>query len=303
MDQVTNAETSDSDRQEENVMNRKQRNAGIGMCREVTPRVYCMETGKGISRANVYFVRFGSSWVLIDAALANCGQLIRKTAESLFGANTRPTSILLTHNHPDHAGSAVELARMWDCPVYVHPDEMPYVGIEDLSTIEKYANPLDRWIILPILRMMPRRRVEAMLSSSSIKGVVRAFDPSAALPGLPDWECIPTPGHTPGHVAFLRTSDRVLIAGDAVVTVNLNSLWGFLLWGLRRNKQEVSGPPWYSTWNWQMAKESVALLAGLEPHVLATGHGVPMSGEKITRELRAFANHFSGRTTEKQTKV
>jgi len=303
MDQVTNAETSDSDRQEENVMNRKQRNAGIGMCREVTPGVYCMETGKGISRANVYFVRSGSSWVLIDAALANCGQLIRKTAESLFGANTRPTSILLTHNHPDHAGSAVELARMWDCPVYVHPDEMPYVGIEDLSTIEKYANPLDRWIILPILRMMPRRRVEAMLSSSSIKGVVRAFDPSAALPGLPDWECIPTPGHTPGHVAFLRTSDRVLIAGDAVVTVNLNSLWGFLSWGLRRNKQEVSGPPWYSTWNWQMAKESVARLAGLEPRVLATGHGVPMLGEKIARELRAFADHFSGRTAEKQTKA
>ena len=303
MDQVTNAETSDSDRLGENVMGREQREADLGMCRAVTPGVYCMETGKGISRANVYFVRSGSSWVLIDAALANCGQLIRRTAESLFGANTPPASILLTHNHPDHAGSAVELAHMWDCPVYVHPDEMPYVAIEDLSTIEKYANPLDRWIILPILRMMPRQRVEAMLSSSSIKEVVRAFDPSAAVPGLPDWEYIPTPGHTPGHVAFLRTSDRVLIAGDAVVTVNLNSIWGFLLWSLRRNKRRVSGPPWYSTWNWQMAKESVALLAGLEPRVLATGHGLPMSGEEIARKLHTFADHYFGHTAEKQTKA
>ena len=303
MDQVTSAASSDSDRLGENVIERDQRETGVGMCREVAPGVYCMEAGKGISRSNVYFVQSGSSWVLIDAALANCGRLIRKTAESLFGANTRPASILLTHNHPDHAGSALELARLWDCPVYVHPDELPYVAIEDLPTIEKYANPLDRWIILPILRMMPRQRVEAMLSSTSIKEVVRAFDPGAAVPGLPDWEYVPTLGHTPGHVAFLRTSDRVLIAGDAVVTVNLNSIWGFLLWSLRRNKQRVSGPPWYSTWNWRAAKESVALLAGLEPRVLATGHGVPMAGEEIARELRTFADHFSSPAAKKQPKA
>jgi glyoxylase-like metal-dependent hydrolase (beta-lactamase superfamily II) len=282
-------------------MGRKQKEADLSETREITPGVYCMETGKGISRANIYFVQSGSSWVLIDAAGANCAQLIRKTAQSLFGADTPPASILLTHNHPDHAGSAVELAHLWDCPVYVHPDEIPYVAIEDLSTIKKYANPLDRWIILPILRMMPRQRVQAMLSSTSQKEkeVVRAFDPGAAIPGLPGWECIPTPGHTPGHVAFFRTHDRVLIAGDAVVTVNLNSIWGILLWSLRRNHQQISGPPWYSTWNWRMAKESVALLARLEPRLLATGHGLPVSGEDIARELHTCADHFAGRTAEK----
>jgi glyoxylase-like metal-dependent hydrolase (beta-lactamase superfamily II) len=300
MDQMTNAESSDSDRPGENVMEQEQREAGISLCREVAPGVYGMETGKGISRSNVYFVRSGSSWVLIDAAAANCGRLIRKAAESLFGADTRPAGILLTHDHPDHAGSALELARSWACPVYVHPDELPVVAIEDLSTIEKYANPLDRWIVLPLLRVMPRRRVEAMLSSASIKDVVRALDPGAAVPGLPDWECIPTPGHTPGHVAFFRTSDRVLITGDAIVTVDLNSFWGFLLWSLRLNKQRVSGPPWYSTWNWRAAKESVTVLAGLEPRVLASGHGVPVAGGEIARELRAFADHFSG-SAEKHT--
>jgi glyoxylase-like metal-dependent hydrolase (beta-lactamase superfamily II) len=286
---------------QETAMKHEQRNAGI--CREIAPDVYCIEAGKGISRANVYFVRSGSSWVLIDAGLANCGGLIRKTAESLFGANTRPASILLTHDHPDHAGSAVELARLWACPVYVHPEELPITAFKDLSEIEPYANPLDRWIILPILRMMPREWVAATLAGSSIKEVARALDPRAAVPNLPGWECIPTPGHTPGHVAFFRTSDRVLIAGDAVVTVNLNSLWGFLLWGLRLSKQKVSGPPWYSTWRWQMAKESVARLADLEPCVLATGHGVPMSGSEIARKLRAFADRFSSRAAGKKSKA
>jgi glyoxylase-like metal-dependent hydrolase (beta-lactamase superfamily II) len=282
-------------------LNKTNKETDIGVCRESAPGVYCLEVGKGIMRSNVYFVRSGSSWVLIDTASANCGRLIQKTAESLFGANTRPASILLTHDHPDHAGSALELARMWGCPVYLHPDELPLAVDGDLSTIKKYANPLDRWLILPLLRMMPRRWVESMLSKASLKDVARTFDPSAAIPGLPDWECIPAPGHTPGQVAFFRASDRVLIVSDAILTVDLNSLWGMLLWSLRLNRQKVSGPPWYSTWNKRAAKESVAALAGLEPRVLASGHGVPMTGERIARELRTFAEHFSQTVAAKHT--
>jgi glyoxylase-like metal-dependent hydrolase (beta-lactamase superfamily II) len=252
------------------------------MYREIAPDVYYIEVGKGINRSNVYFIRSGASWVLIDAASVNCGQLIQKTAESLFGVNTRPASILLTHDHPDHAGSALELASIWDCPVYIHHNELPLATITDLSTVKKYANPLDRWIILPLLRIMPQRWVESTLSKSSLKDVVRVFDPEAAVPGLQDWECISTPGHTPGHVAFFRKSDRVLITGDAIVTVDLNSFWGFLLWSFRINKQRVSDPPWYSTWNSRTAKESVAAITRLEPRVLASGHGVPMNVDNIS---------------------
>ena len=253
--------------------------------KEIAAGVYCMEMGK-VLRSNVFLVRSGAWWALIDTAWANCGQSIKKAAESLFGANTRPASILVTHWHPDHAGSVLELARMWACPVYLHPDELP-LAAGDFSTLEQYAGPLDRWIILPLMRVMPPRRVESMLSQSNFKDVVRAFDPSAGVPDLPDWECIPTPGHTPGHVAFFRNSDRVLITGDALVTVKLNSLWGLLL-----NKQGLSGPPWYTTWSWRAAKESVAALARLEPLVLACGHGIPMTGAGTARDLRAFADHF-----------
>lgn len=271
----------------------EQTEAGIGACQEIAPGVYWLEMGKDISRSNVYFVRSGSSWVLIDAASAHCGQLIRKTAGSLFGANTPPASILLTHDHPDHTGSVRDLVIMWECPVFVHPAELPLTAIEDLSTVRRYANPLDRWVILPLLQAMPRRQVESMFLKASLKDVVRAFDPCAAVPGLHEWDCIPTPGHTPGHVAFFRNRDRTLITGDALLTVDLNSLWGFLLWSLRLNKQRVSGPPWYSTWRWLAAKESVSVLAKLEPRVLACGHGIPMMGDRAVRELRAFADHFS----------
>jgi len=269
--------------------------------KEIAAGVFYIEAGKGIARSNVYFVRSGSSWVLIDAASANCGRAIQEAADSLFGANTRPTAILLTHVHPDHAGSVLELAQNWDCLAYVHPDDLPFATADIsnfFSTYREYSTssgrwappPLDRWLILPMMHAIPRRRRESMLSVSSFKDVARAFDPGNGVPGLPDWECIPTPGHTPGHVAFFRLGDRTLIAGDAVVHVNLNSLLGLLLWGSGRSKQRLSGPPWYTTWNWRVAKESVASVARLEPLVLATGHGLPMTGTGTAQELRALAD-------------
>ncbi len=254
--------------------------------REIAPGVDCLEVGKGFLKSNVYLVRSGSSWALIDAGSTNCSRSIQEAAASLFGEDTCPASILLTHNHPDHAGSARELAKMWDCPVWVHPNELPLV-FGNIATFKIYANPLDRAVILPLLRLMGRKRSESMLSQASFKEVACPLDLGAGIPGLPDWQLVPTPGHTPGHVAFFRAADRVLISGDALVTVDLNSLWGSLL-----KKQRVSGPPWYTTWSWRTAKESVATLAKLAPRVLAGGHGIPMTGPKTTGSVRVFSDRF-----------
>ena len=94
---------------------------------------------------------------------------------------------------------------------------------------------------------------------------------------------VPTPGHTP-HAAFFRGSDRVLISGDALVSVDLNSPWGLLL-----GTKSVFGPPWYTTWNRRMAVDSVAFLAELEPLVLGGGHGDTMAGDEVARKVRLLS--------------
>ena len=254
---------------------------------EIAPDVYCLGPN-GRTQTNIYFVRSGSAWALIDAGWAKDGPSIKQAAESVFGADTRPASILLTHFHPDHAGSALQLARTWGCPVYVHPDELQLAN-GDFAAITKYAGPLDHWVVLPLMRAMGRRRREAMLAGSSLIDVSRPLGPGAGVPGLPGWECIPTPGHTPGHVAFFRASDRVLITGDAIVTLKLNSLTGLLL-----QRHGLSGPPRYTSWSWRAARESVATLARLEPNVLACGHGTLLTGARAAGALRAFADRFSG---------
>jgi len=248
---------------------------------EVAAGVFQLETGHGITETNVYLVRSGSDWVLVDAAWPNRAPIIQAVAETLFGTGTRPAAILLTHFHPDHSGSAPDLARLWQLPVQVHPDELPLArGGYDAA----YAHPLDRWVVAPLLRLVPRRTLEAMQARNSLEGIAVAFNPDAAVPALPDWQCIPTPGHTPGHVSYFRPEDRVLISGDAVVTVQLNSLTGPFL-----ARPGLSGPPWYTTWNRRAATESIKRLARLQPTVLAGGHGKPMTGTETAQALRAFA--------------
>ena len=262
------------------------RTGDAGATVEIAPDVYLLgPTGR--TQTDIYFVRSGSSWVLIDAGWAKDGPAISTAAATLFGPDTRPLSILLTHDHPDHAGSALELAQAWDCPVYVHPAELP-IATGDFEAMRRSAGPLDHWVVLPLMCAMGRRRREAILAASSLRDVVRAFDPAAGVPDLPGWECIPTPGHTPGHVSFFRPADRVLITGDAIVTLKLNSPIGLL-----RGSPGLSGPPWYTSWSAPGSKASIATLADLEPKVLAPGHGRPMIGPDTARALRTFAGHFS----------
>lgn len=85
---------------------------------EVAPGVFRLETGRGLTEANVYLVRSGRGWVLVDAAWPKQARTIREAAETLFGRGTRLAAILLTHLHPDHSGAALELARRWRLPVH-----------------------------------------------------------------------------------------------------------------------------------------------------------------------------------------
>ena len=150
---------------------------------EIAAGVYWVAEGTG--KSNVYLVRSGSSWVLIDAAWPHKGELIKTSAETLFGADTAPAAILLTHLHPDDAGPAAELARAWNVPVYADPGELP------LPTGKlAYSDPIGR-VIGPFTRLLPDGEFGAALR------IVTASDPRAGVPGLPDWEAHSHPGPHP----------------------------------------------------------------------------------------------------------
>ena len=94
-----------------------------------------------------------------------------------------------------------------------------------------------------------------------------------------------TPGHTPGHVAFFRRADGVLLAGDAVTTMNLDSFWDTI-----PRRKQVCRPPVPATHDWKSARRSVELLASLRPSLIAAGHGIPMrdAADELSRLAEGF---------------
>jgi len=57
-------------------------------------------------------------------------------------------------------------------------------------------------------------------------------------------------------------------------------------------REIVWRPPAYYTIDWDAAGRSVALLATLQPNVLATGHGHPLAGAPMRRALDRLAARF-----------
>ena len=55
---------------------------------------------------------------------------------------------------------------------------------------------------------------------------------------------------------------------------------------------EIHGPPAYYTTDWDAARQSVRILAALEPRLVATGHGKPLFGLAMLASLRDLARDF-----------
>lgn len=247
---------------------------------EVAADVYCLPLGRGWRAVNAYLIRTGSGWTLVDAGWKGDARAIAQAVSGVARGES-PGAILLTHVHPDHSGAAGELARLWGCRVWVHAREA-LLAVGDVEALWSGAGPLDRWMILPAMRLLGRRRMAELLARESLEQLLEVLDGEAQPPGLPGWRVLQTPGHTPGHVALLRPADGVAVTGDALASVELNALPGVLL-GCRR----VSAAPWITTWDWTAAKASAVAIAALEPSVLAGGHGAPMSGAELHAGLLA----------------
>ncbi len=231
-----------------------------------------------ISFVNVYFVgRPGGSWALIDAGLPGSVGQIFETAEARFGAGSRPEAIYLTHGHFDHCGAARELAERWDVPIYAHRMELPYL------TGRSAYPPVDPTVggaIAFLSRFFP--------SGARELGELMRELPEGNLPGLDGWHWTATPGHSPGHVSYFRSADRVLLAGDAFATMNMDS-WV----GLVTGKVELARAGTPFNMDWDATWRSVQTLKDLRPNVVGCGHGIPMMKADLPERLERFAQRFS----------
>ena len=191
---------------------------------------------------NCYLVREEDGFTLIDTALESCAEPIMQAARQLGAPIVR---IVLTHGHDDHTGALDKLHELLpEAEVAITARDARFLaGDMSLDADEPKDKLRGGWHV-------HKTRPSRLLHEGDHIGSL---------------EVIATPGHTPGHAAFLDLRDRSLIAGDAFQT-----LGGVAVSGTFKPLFPLVA---FATWCKPLCLESARKLRGLEPGRLAIGHG------------------------------
>lgn len=195
---------------------------------------------------NCYLVREEDGFTLIDTALPRSAGSILAAASKLGAPIVR---IALTHAHGDHVGSLDQLRdALPDAEVLMTARDARFL------TGDMSLDPDE-----------PRAKLRGQYVKRETRPT-RLLKPGGRIGSL---EVIAAPGHTPGHIAFLDTRDRTLIAGDAFQTRGGVAVSGTL--------QLLFPFPALATWHKPTALKSAHALRVLAPTRLAIGHGAVLA--------------------------
>jgi glyoxylase-like metal-dependent hydrolase (beta-lactamase superfamily II) len=191
---------------------------------------------------NCYLVREDDGWTLVDTIVGGQAQAIIREAQK---AGLPLARIVLTHAHVDHVGSLDALH-----------EALPHAPVAISERDARFLSG-DR----SLLPEEPPFRLRGGYPVCSTKPglLLHEGDRVGSL------EVIATPGHTPGHLAFLDTRDRTLLAGDAFQTLGGIAVSGTL--------KPLFPLPALATWHKGLSLQSARKLLALRPSLLAVGHG------------------------------
>ena len=195
-----------------------------------------------IGCVNCYLVREDDGFTLVDTGLPKSHDAILAAARDAGGEIRR---VALTHAHNDHIGSLEALDRALPEAEILVPERDARFLQGDMS-----LDPDE-----------PDAKLRGGFSEVGVEPT-RLLRPGARVGSL---ELIPTPGHTPGHVAYRDVRDNALIAGDAYQTLGGIAVAGKL--------RPLFPLPALATWHKPTALESARTLRELQPSRLAVGHG------------------------------
>jgi glyoxylase-like metal-dependent hydrolase (beta-lactamase superfamily II) len=178
--------------------------------------------------------------VLVDAATRFAP---RRILRQLNGHDIR--THVLTHAHPDHQGASHAVCERLGLPLWC--------GETDAEAAERPE---------VIRETQPNARLNSLIFrvwAGPGHPVARRLDEGDEVAGF---QVLDVPGHSPGHIALWRESDRVLLAGDVLNSMNLITT----IPGLQE-------PPRPFTLDPARNRESIRRIAALEPRIACFGHG------------------------------
>jgi len=212
---------------------------------------------------NWYLVEADDGLTVVDAGLPRSWSLLGDALRAIGRDHGDLRAVVLTHAHFDHVGIAERLRSGLNMPVHCHEEDAwlsrhPLRYEWERSPLAYFGNP-------DVLRIFGSfLRAGAAFTPGIAE--VRTFGDSETLqvPGRP--RVVATPGHTLGHVALHLPDRDVLIAGDALVT--LDPYTG------RTGPRLVSRA---ATADSARARASLDRIAATDARTLLPGHGQPWS--------------------------
>lgn len=230
---------------------------------------------------NWYLVDDGGELLLVDTGWPSSWSGIVAAVEQLGRRSGDLRSVLLSHGHADHMGSAEKVRTQWGTPVRARDVEVDRVrgkakGSSSFALVPGLLPHLWRPSAFGFVLHAARH---GFMTPTWVKEV-GGFPAGAPLdlPGRP--VPVATPGHTSGHTSFLLPDRGVLLTGDALVTLDVLTRER----GPRLMPDAVTDDP-------AAARSSLDALAALEADLLLPGHGEPWRGTptEAVRQARAAA--------------
>jgi glyoxylase-like metal-dependent hydrolase (beta-lactamase superfamily II) len=236
----------------------------------VVPHVHRL----GNPLVNWYLVEDGDRLTAIDAGLPRFAKELERDLHELGHRVEDVDAVVLTHSDADHTGVAPAL-REAGATISIHGYDQATLA----SPGPKGGEARPQNAITALRHPQAWRTIVAMVGGggarpAAIEGPEIVADGDVLdVPGRP--RVIHTPGHTPGHVAFLFEDRGALFVGDALCT------WSPLTG--KRGPQPMPGPLNVSN---AEAGESVRRIGALEAKVALPGHGEPWHGPPATLARR-----------------
>jgi glyoxylase-like metal-dependent hydrolase (beta-lactamase superfamily II) len=208
---------------------------------EVLPGVHWV---RGIN-CNVYVVVGEGGLTLVDTGMPrNARRILAYIERELGRAPGDIGTIVLTHSHTDHVGSAMQLKAATGARLVAHAVEAEYIAGRRRGPLPKGAIKVVLVLAWPLIRRRPFE-VDAKVGDGDEVAGLRVLH---------------VPGHTEGSIALHDPARRLLLSGDALLY------------------SEEEGPHFHEgfTMDPGRARASIERLMALDLDWVLPGHGTPI---------------------------
>jgi len=235
---------------------------------QVAPGVHRL----GNALVNCYLIEDGNRMTLVDGGLPGFRPQLVEYLRSRGSSLADIDAVILTHAHSDHTGMAEQVRT--DAPATVHVHELDE-RMARTGKVHKRAGSMLPYFRHPaVYKLFVVAGRLGAARTPNIAELETFTEGDLDVPGRP--RIIPTPGHSPGHVAFHLPDRGVLIAGDALCTYN--PLTG------KRGPQLM---PRAFGFDIGQAQASLAALERIDAGTVLFGHGEPWTDGPAVAVQRA----------------